>query len=105
MWSLAQVITGGVTEITTIVLATDGPLTQSPILQVAVYEVVTAGLTVIEVPVAPVDHVTVPVQPVAVNVALSPTQMESELHVTTGGVTVITVTVLTAELGLKHSPT
>lgn len=59
----------------------------------------------IDAPVAPVDHVTVPAQPVAVKVALAPKQMVSELHVTTGGVTVITVIVLAAEGALTQSPT
>ena len=90
---------------TVIVFATDGPLTHSATLHVAVYEVVVAGLTVIEAPVAPVDHVTVPAQPVAVKVALSPKQIDSLLSVITGGVTVTTVIVLAVEAALTQSPT
>lgn len=85
--------------------AVDGPLWQVSTLQVAVYEVLVVGLTVIEAPVAPFDQVTVPAQPVAVSVALPPKQMVSELHVTTGGVTVITVMVFAADGALTQSPT
>lgn len=87
------------------VFAVDGPLTHSPTLHVAVYEVVVLGLTVIDAPVAPVDHVTVPAQPVAVKVALSPKQIDSLLSVIAGGVTLITVMVLAADAALTQSPT
>lgn len=54
------------------------------------------GFTLILAPVAPVDHLTVPLQPVAVMVALSPKQIEVPVAVNTGGVAGLTfiVTVL-----------
>ena len=64
------VITGVLGSITVTVLLFEGPLVQSPTLHTAVKVVVVAGLTMIVVPTAPVDHVTVPEQPVAESVTL-----------------------------------
>ena len=62
-------------------------------VQVAVYEVVALGETVILVVVAPVFHVTVPAQPEAVMVVLAPTQIVVAVAVSVGtagfGLTVI----------------
>ena len=64
------------------------------------------GLTVMVEPVAPVDHTIVPPShPVALKVALEPTQMVSVAQLTTGGVTEITTTVLAFDAPLTHSPT
>ncbi len=53
---------------------------QLPLLvQVAVYVVVPTGLTESVVPVTPVFQVTVPVQPVVLNTAVSPPQIVTEL--------------------------
>ena len=46
--------------------------------------VVAVGVTVIDAVVAPVDHLSVPVQFEAVKIALSPTQIPSLLDVITG---------------------
>ena len=101
--SALTVITGGVGVVTVTVLGVDAKLTQSPTLQVAVYVVVALGDTVIDAPVAPVDQVTVPVQPVAVSVALPPTQMVSDEQVITGGSTLITWIVF-VPASLTHLP-
>ena len=55
-------------------------------VQVAVYEVVVFGETVILAVVTPVFHVTVPVQPEAVIVVLAPTQIVGEVAESVGGV-------------------
>ena len=54
-------------------------------LQVAVYEVVVLGETVILAVVVPVFHVTVPAQPEAVIVVLAPTQIVGEVAESVGG--------------------
>ena len=54
-------------------------------VQVAVYEVVVFGETVILAVVAPVFHVTVPAQPEAVIVVLAPTQIVGEVAESVGG--------------------
>ena len=54
-------------------------------LQVAVYEVVVFGETVILAVVAPVFHVTVPVQPPAVIVVLAPWQIVAAVGESVGG--------------------
>ena len=65
-----------------------------PIVQVAVYEVVTLGLTVLLKPVVPSFHETLPEQFVTVSVALLPEQIVGLL--TLGARLELTVTVLVA---------
>ena len=73
-------------------------------LQVAVYEVVVLGETVILAVVTPVFHVTVPPQPEAVIVVLAPTQIVGEVAESVGGAGFgFTVTVV-AELALPRQP-
>ena len=63
------------------------------LLQTALYVVFTVGVTVIEFPVAPLDQITVPVQPVAVNIAPNPEQI-IVLLVETVGITGAVFTVI-----------
>ena len=94
------------TLLTVTVTGAEAGLEQVPTVQVAVYEVVVAGVTVIEVPVMPLDHVTVPAQLVAVKIAELPTQMLGVFTLTTGAEpTLLTFTVTGAEAGLEQVPT
>lgn len=95
---LAEML-GAVSGVTVTVTAPEAALLQSPILQMAVYEVVAAGLTVMLAPTEPFDHSTEPAQPVAVKVALSPEQI-SALFVAMVGVVGPGVTVTVAEPGV-----
>ena len=63
--------------VTVIVNLADSSLVQEPCaaLQTAVYSVVVTGFTVIELPVSPLDQITLPSQPVEESVAASPIQM------------------------------
>ena len=70
----------------------------------AVYEVDAIGITVIEAPVAPFDHTTVPVHPDAVSITDSPEQITCLLALITGAVGVATFTVTKLELPLKQTP-
>jgi hypothetical protein len=75
----------GVVGLLTIMLITfDSGLTQVDTLHVAVYDVLFVGLTTIEISVWLLDHSTVPLQPVAVNVALWPRQIEFKFELMTG---------------------
>jgi hypothetical protein len=105
--ALLALITGGVPTFVTLTVAGDeAGLLHAPTVQVAVYEVVTVGLTVIEAPVWPFDHVTVPVQPDAVNTVDCPTHILELFAIIVGGVpTVMIFTVTGAEAGLEHAPT
>ena len=80
--SLPEQIVGFVTvgigfEFTVTVEVTDAK--HEPNVQVAIYDLVTVGVTVRWLPVAPSPHVTVPVQLVTVNVADSPSQIDGLL--------------------------
>jgi hypothetical protein len=83
--NLSAVIVGLAKSVTVIFLFNELSLTQVPIEQVAVYEVETNGFTVTTAPVCPSDHVTVPVQPVAVNSTVEPAQMVEVPELTIGG--------------------
>ena len=76
---------GGITTVMTVVALTS--LTQPVVLslQVAVYEVVVFGETVMLAVVAPVFHVTVPEQPVAFIVVLVPWQIVAAVGESVGG--------------------
>jgi hypothetical protein len=94
MVNLSAVIVGLAKSVTVMSFLFDTGLTQVPIVQVAVYEVETVGVTVILFPVkAPGDHVTVPSQPVAVNSIDEPAQMVEVPALTTGGAGFSTFTV------------
>ena len=68
-----------------IVLLLDAPLKHSPDLQTALYVVVAEGVTVRVVPIAPVDQITEPTQPVAVSVTEPLAQILSVDAEITGG--------------------
>ncbi len=61
------------------------------------------GITVIELPVAPFDQITVPVQPVAVNTAPNPEQM-IVLFVEITGIVGISLTVIGNVRGVVLEP-
>jgi hypothetical protein len=84
---LADAATVGAAKLlTTTVRVLDLVDSQSPFLQVAVYSVVEEGVTLIEAPVCPLDHVIVPSQPVADNDTGLPAQILVALAVTAGAV-------------------
>jgi hypothetical protein len=94
--SAEAVIVGGARFITVIKASFDGLLTQPSSIQIAEYTLIGfAGLTIIVAPVALVFQVTVPSQPLAINVRDSPKQILSLPQVIIGivgfGVTVITL--------------
>jgi hypothetical protein len=92
--NLSAVMVGLAKSVTVISFLFDTGLTQVPIVQVAVYEVETVGVTVILFPVNPPgDHVTVPLQPVAVNSTDEPEQIVEVPELTTGGAGFSTFTV------------
>jgi len=96
--NLSAVIVGFAKSVTVISFLFDTGLTQVPIVQVAVYEVETIGLTVILFPVIPLDHVTVPLHPVAVSSTDEPEQIVEVPELTTGGAGFSTVTVIGLDL-------
>lgn len=97
MVSAEAITIGGAIGATEIVLLAT-VLTHLPILQMAVYVVVVAGVTVMLRPVAPVDHEIIPPsQPAAERVTLLPGQIWSYAQVITGGVTEITTIVLATD--------
>lgn len=98
MSNLSAVIVGFAKSPTVISCLFDTALTQVPIVQVAVYEVETIGFTVILFPVAPLDHVTVPLHPVAVNSTDEPAQMVEAPALTTGGAGFSIFTVIGVDL-------
>ena len=91
-------IVGFAKSVTMMSFLFDTELTQVPIVQVAVYEVETVGDTVILSPDAPLDHVIIPSQPVAVNSTDKPAQIIDVPALTTGGTGFPTFTVTGADL-------
>jgi hypothetical protein len=101
-----QLITGtdGV-ETVTVTLLDVGLVHLFSTVQTALNTVVELTGTVILLPVMPLDHTTVPLQPVAVSVTLLPAHTEGALADTTGVLGSITVTVLLFDGALVQSPT
>jgi hypothetical protein len=100
---LFATIVGGFAGVPTVTVITlDFPLIHSPFLQVAVYDVVVLGETVIDGVVAPVDQVMKPVQLFAVNVILPPLQtvFEVEFEVIKGAEITFTTTCTEFDFGL-----
>ena len=98
MANLSAVIVGFAKSVTVMSFLLDTGLTQVPIVQVAVYEVETVGDTVILLPIAPLDHVTIPLQPVAVSSTDEPAQIVDVPALTTGGAGFSTFTVTGVDL-------
>ena len=96
--NLSAVIVGLAKFVTVMSFLFDTGLTHVPIVQVAVYEVEIVGNTVILLPVAPLDQVTVPSHPVAVNSTDEPGQMVDIPALTTGGTGFSTFTVTGVDL-------
>jgi hypothetical protein len=93
--SLSAVIVGGAGVVPVVIVITfDTPLVPQLLLQVAVY--VPATLTVMLDPLAFVLHLTVPVQPSAVNVAVSLLHKLDLLLVSIGAPGVLPVVIITA---------
>jgi hypothetical protein len=63
------------------------------------------GLTTIDEPNIPLDHVTVPEHPEAVKVTEPPAQTVVDEVATKGGATELTIIWTLFEFGLKHVPT
>lgn len=81
---LLQFTTGGIGFPTLIVAAADGADSHEPTLQIAVYIVVTVGCTLIDADVSPLDQSTVPLQPNALSVKVSPSHILDAEHEITG---------------------
>lgn len=103
-FSVLQIISGAGGPVDTFIVMLAGVLAQIPILQVAVYVAVAVGVTIICAPVAPVLHIIVPAQLVAVSVTGLLPQTDTSLDVIIGVVGVFTIIVIGLDSTLVQLP-